>query len=106
VDVTASYGYLFGVFPVNAIHDAFHIVVGLVAILVSASFNASRYLCRILFVVFGLLTVAGFMPHANTLWGLMPLFTNDTWLHAGTCLSAALFGFVASEENVPVLESH
>jgi len=105
VDATANYGYLFGTFPVNALADVLHIVVGVIGVACFASFAAARYYARGLFLVFGLLAVAGFLPHANTLYGLVPIFGSDTWLHFATAVAGGLFGFVVSEPNVsPELE--
>ncbi len=105
VDARAAYGYLFGAFPVNALHDVVHIVIGVIGIAAFARFLAARFYARGLALVFGLLTILGFMPQADTLWGLVPIFGSDTWLHFGTALIAGYFGFVVSEENVsPELE--
>jgi membrane associated rhomboid family serine protease len=105
VDVTGAYGYLFGIFPVNWLHDAVHILTGLAGIICSARLRPAVYYSRVLFLVFGLLTVLGFMPQADTLWGLVPIFGNDTWLHAATSIAGAFFGWVATptedEELVP-----
>lgn len=97
VDVTTAYGLLLGLFPVNLWHNLFHIAVGLIAIGAAARLDPARLYCRTLFLVFGLLTVLGFLPQANTLWGLLPIYGNDTWLHAATAVVAAYFGFVAPE---------
>src|SRR5206468_2242154 len=91
--------YLFGLFPVNALHDIVHIVVGLAGILSYPSLRASRYYSRILFVVFGVLTVFGFMPKLDTLNGLVPLFSPDTWLHAATAVAGAIAGWVTDGEE-------
>lgn len=99
VDVTAAYGYLFGLFPVNALHDIIHIVVGIAGILCYPSLRASRYYGRILFVVFGLLTVAGFLPTLDTLNGLVPIFWADPWLHAATATVGAIAGWVTDDEQ-------
>jgi hypothetical protein len=105
VDATANYGYLFGIFPVNALHDVLNIVVGVLGVACFASFDAARYYARGLFLVFGLLAVAGFLPHANTLYGLVPIFGSDTWVHLATSVAGGFFGFVVSEQNVsPELE--
>jgi hypothetical protein len=97
MDATAGYGYFLGQFPINALHDALHIVVGLAAIAVSARLNPARIYCRVLFLVFGVLACLGFLPTVNTLWGLVPIFGADTWLHAATAIAAGYFGFVAPE---------
>jgi len=102
LDVTTAYGYLFGIFPVNALHDILHIVVGIAGILCYGSLRSSQYFGRLLFVVFGLLTVAGFISSTNTLGGLVPLFSGDTWLHAGTAILGAIFGWVTDvDEPLP-----
>jgi len=93
--VTASYGYLFGIFPVNAVADIFNIVIGLVAVAVSSRMEAAAAYCRALFPLFGILAVMGFMPQTNTVWGLAPILDGDTWVHAVTAILAAYFGFVA-----------
>src|SRR5947209_16479665 len=81
VDITASYGYLLGQFPVNVVHNGVHILIGVLGILAFARFSMSVAYCRTLFLVYGLLAIAGFLPTVNTLWGLAPIFGSDTWLH-------------------------
>ncbi len=94
---TAASGLLFGLFPVNAVGDAFHIVIGLLAIGMGASLDAARLYSRFLALLFAILTVIGFVPQADVLFGLAPLWGNDTWLHAATALISSYFGFVADE---------
>jgi hypothetical protein len=38
--------------------------------------------------------VAGLVPGLNTMFGLVPLFGNDIWLHALLAGIAAYFGWV------------
>lgn len=99
LDVTGSYGYLLGLFPVNYLHDIVHILVGVGGIAAAARLATARFYCQTLFLVYGALTIAGFLPELNTLWGHLPLYGNDTWLHAGSALVAGYFGFVAGEEQ-------
>jgi hypothetical protein len=99
IDVTASYGYLFGVFPVNILANLLNILVGFSGIIAGARLVLARYYCQFLFLVFGLLTFIGFLPTIDTVWGLMPVLSGDTWLHAGTAVAAAYFGFVAPEST-------
>lgn len=99
VDATAAYGYLFGIFPVNALHDVLHIVVGLAGIVCYRRLRASQFYGRFLFLAFGLLTVAGFISSTDTLGGLIPLFSGDTWLHAGTAILGAIFGWVTDVDE-------
>jgi Domain of unknown function (DUF4383) len=97
VDATAAYGYFLGQFPINAFHDLFHIAVGIVGIVVFARLEAARIYCRVLLLVFGTLACVGFLPTLDTLWGWLPIFGADTWLHAATAVAAGYFGFVATE---------
>lgn len=95
VNVTASYGYLLGQFPVNILHDAVHIIIGLAGLLAAGRLASARVYSQTLFAVYGLLTFAGFIPQLDTIFGLVPIFGSDTWLHAATAVIAAYFGFVA-----------
>ncbi len=45
-------------------------------------------------VIYGLLTLLGLIPATNTTFGLVPIYGNDVWLHAGLALVAAYFGFI------------
>lgn len=87
------YGYFLGLFPVNALHSALHLAVG-VAGLAAASREARavRY-ARALTVLFGALAVIGLFPSGHTLFGLMPIHGHDVWLHAGTAAAAFYFGW-------------
>lgn len=87
------YGYFLGIFPVNALHSALHVVVG-VAGLAAASREARavRY-ARALTVLFGALALIGLLPSGHTLFGLMPIHGHDVWLHAGTAAAAFYFGW-------------
>lgn len=97
VTVTAAYGYLLGLFPVNALHDIVHILIGLLGIGSGARINTARGYSRFLFLAYGALTFIGFIPGLDTLFGYVPLFGNDIWLHAGTALVSAYFGWIAEE---------
>jgi Domain of unknown function (DUF4383) len=97
LDQTASYGYLFGLFPVNAWHNVLYILVGLAGLAAYPRFSLARGYCVLLFLVFGLLTSMGFIPQLDTVGGWIPLFSGDTWLHAATSLAGAFFAFVVPE---------
>jgi len=97
LDAGAGYGYLFGLFPINDLHNVVHILIGIFGIALSAKFSAARLYCRTLFVLFGVLTFLGFLPQADVLFGLIPIFSNDTWLNAVSAIIVAYFGYVATE---------
>ena len=105
IAVDTLYGRLLGLFPVNVLHSVVHLAIGLWGILASRSLSAARLYGRAIAIVYGLLTILGLIPGVNTMFGLVPLFGHDVWLHALSALVAAYFGFVAPAtegDRVPV----
>lgn len=111
--LTTGYGYLFGLFPINALHNVVHIVIGLSGIFASLSLGGARLYSGLAAIVFGLLALLGLFPPTESLLGLMPIFGNDVWLNAATAAIAIYFGFIATpdlldmttqsmKENTPV----
>lgn len=89
------YGYLFGLFPVNVLHSALHIAVGFWGLCAwRQKCNAVSY-ARAIAVLFVVLAVLGIPPGLNTLFGVMPIYGHDVWLHALTALAALHFGWRA-----------
>jgi len=87
------YGYLLGLFPVNIVHTAVHLAIGVWGLVAwSGRASAVRY-ARALAVIFGVLAVMGMLPMLNTTFGLIPLHSHDIWLHAVTALVAAYVGW-------------
>ena len=96
--LATNYGYLFGLFPVNLLHNVFHIAIGAWGFLASRSFAASRAFARGVGMLYGVLTLVGLFSGLNTAFGWLPLFGHDVWMHAGTAVVAAYFGFAAAPE--------
>jgi hypothetical protein len=86
-------GYLFGLFPVNVLHNLIHVVLGLWGLAAWRDFGSARIYSRSLTVIYALLAVAGLFPGLNTVYGLVPLYSHDIWLHAATAIIAAYFGW-------------
>ena len=87
------YGYLLGLFPVNVLHTAVHLAIGLWGIAAwSGAVSALGY-ARSLALLYGALAVMGMVPGLNTVFGFIPLHGHDVWLHAGTAAIAAYFGW-------------
>ena len=93
VQVDAGYGYLVGLFPVNILHTLVHLAIGIWGLVASRRLGASITYAKSLAVIFGVLAVMGVIPGLDTVFGLVPLFGHDIWLHAVTALAAAYFGF-------------
>jgi hypothetical protein len=97
--VAVLYGYLLGLFPVNLLHSLAHLAIGVWGLVAwrRGLRSAKRY-AQLLAVFYGALAVLGLIPGVNTLFGLLPLHGHDVWLHAGTALIAAFFGWRAELE--------
>jgi len=91
--VNSYYGYLFGLFPVNLVHNLVHMALGLWGIAAWRNFSMSRIYARSVAVIYVVLTVLGLMPGLDTLYGIVPLYSNDVWLHAVSAIVAAYFGW-------------
>lgn len=94
VGVTRGFGNLFGLFPINAFESVVYIVIGLAGLVALVGTEPfARLYADTLAVWLGLIGLLGLIPTANTLFGLMPIYGNDVWLHLGTAAIAAYFGF-------------
>lgn len=94
VVVTSASRLAFGMFPVNVLHNLVHILFGLWGLLAARSVGSARLYERMVAILYGVLTIAGLVPVLNTLFGLVPLYGNDIWLHALLAIIAGYFGFV------------
>ena len=84
-----GYGLLLGLFPVNVLHDAWHLGIGFWGVASFSSFAKSQAYARGLALLCGLLALMGLLPVLETTFGLLPLFGYDVWLYALTSLVAA-----------------
>ncbi len=91
-------GRILGLFPVNLLHNIVHLIIGGVGIGAHRRYADSRNYARGLAILYAVLAVLGLIPGLNTMFGLVPLFSHDVWLHALTAAVAAYFGFVAPAE--------
>lgn len=90
---TLLYGYLLGLFPVNVLHSALHLAIGVWGIAAWRGVSNPAIFSRALAILFGVLTVFGMMPLFNTMLGWIPIHGNDIWLHGVTAAIAAYFGW-------------
>ena len=93
--MSMGHGYLLGIFPINALHNIVHLVIGLLGFAAWRGRLGAAHYCQGLAVFYGALAVMGFIPGLNTLFGLVPIHGADIVLHAATALAAAWFGFKA-----------
>jgi Domain of unknown function (DUF4383) len=97
VPATMTNGMLLGLFPVNAVHNIVHILLGVWGLAVAKSVAGSVGYFKGLAIIYGLLTVLGLIPATNTLFGLAPIHGNDVWLHLALAVVAAYFGFAKAK---------
>lgn len=91
--VIGSSGQLLGLFPVNELHNGVHVLFGLWGLLGSRSLSGSVLYARGVAIIYLVLTVAGFVPGLDNMFGYIPLYGNDIWLHGAIALVAAYFGW-------------
>ncbi|MEB3356400.1 MAG: DUF4383 domain-containing protein [Synechococcales bacterium] len=99
-----GFGYLFGLFPVNLMHNLVHLSVGLFGIAASTSLGGARIFNRFFAIAYLPLAIMGLLPLSRTLFGYMPIFGNNVWFNALAGVAAAYFGFVRPAQT-PRLEA-
>jgi hypothetical protein len=92
--VDSFYGQALGLFPVNILHNIVHLLFGVWGIIAYKSLAAAKNYARSVAIAYAVLTIAGFIPGLSTMFGLVPLFGNDIWLHALLAIVAAYFGWM------------
>jgi hypothetical protein len=93
---------LFGLFPVNLIHNLFHLVWGIWGLVAMRDWAASyRYLATTA-VVYIILAILGFI--VPSFFGILPLGSHDIWLHALIGLVAA--AVVLTAARLPATPPH
>lgn len=90
---TATAPRALGLFPVNLIHNLIHLTFGVWGLAASRSWGASRTYCRVSGVIYLVLVVMAFISPDT--FGLVPIGSNDIWLHAALGIPLAYFGFTA-----------
>lgn len=91
--VSIGYGFLFGIFPVNILHNLVHLIIGGSGILAYGQERKARFFSQSLTGIYGILAVMGLIPLLNVTFGLIPIYGYDVGLHAITAAVAAYFGF-------------
>ncbi|HIJ62052.1 MAG TPA: DUF4383 domain-containing protein [Rhodospirillaceae bacterium] len=100
--VASYYGNLFGLFPVNVLHNLIHIALGLWGLAAWRMFGAARGYARGMTILCGVIAVFGLIPGLSTLFGLVPFYSHDIWLHGLAAVIAAYFGWATVPAAAPV----
>ena len=97
--VDTLYGDALGIFPVNVVHSILHLLYGIWGVAAARSLGAARTYAKVVAISYGGLVILGLLPGTNTLFGLVPIFGHDVWLHALLAIPAAYFGFIHSDSD-------
>ena len=84
-------GRVFGLFPVNLLHNLVHIGFGAWGLAAARSHHASRGYGKAGAVIYLVLVALAFVD--PTTFGLVPIGGNDIWLHAVLAVGLAYIGF-------------
>jgi hypothetical protein len=90
----AHHSLLLGMFPVNLAHNIVHLAFGFWGLAASRGQAAALLYARGVAIIYAVLWIFGYIPHLDDLFGLVPLYGNDTWLHLLLAIVAAYFGWV------------
>lgn len=91
--VEAGAGKLFGLFPVNVLHNLVHLAFGIWGLVVWRSTPKSRAYAKAVAIIYAIFVVMGFFPALRTTFGLVPLHGHDIWLHILLAGGAAYFAW-------------
>ncbi|MGK2936089.1 MAG: DUF4383 domain-containing protein [Gemmatimonadaceae bacterium] len=89
---------IFGMFPVNLLHNIVHLLFGIWGLAAARSYTGAKQYAQIAGVIYLVLAVVGYL--APTGFGLVPLGGNDIWLHLVLGAILAAVGFTAKPATV------
>ncbi|HEX6063183.1 MAG TPA: DUF4383 domain-containing protein [Longimicrobiales bacterium] len=89
---------IFGLFPVNAVHNGVHLAFGIWGLLAARSVQGSANYAIIAGALYAGLAVLGFVAPDG--FGLVPLGGNDIWLHALLAAGLLVTGLTAQRATV------
>lgn len=104
LEAETGHGRLLGLFPVNVWHNLVHLAIGIWGIVAAKSFDASVTYAKANAIIFALLAILGLIPATNTMFGLVPLYGHDIWLHILNAVVAGYFGFGPPAHAHPKVE--
>lgn len=93
-DMPSAAGDLLGIFPINAIHNVVHLLIGAALLYGATAHDRAVLVARVVAVTYGLVGLLGFV--APDTFGLMPIGGADIALHLGS--AAILLGVTFVDE--------
>jgi uncharacterized protein DUF4383 len=89
-----SQAALFGVFAVSGLHNAVHLVFGVLGPALSNTFNGARAYLLGGGVVYAVLSVYGVLVDHESSANVLPVNTADNWLHLGLAVVMVGLGLI------------
>lgn len=93
-------GHLLGIFEVDPIHNVIHLLSGIVAFVMATGDMGARKFFRIFGIVYGLVTVLGFVNGASIL-GIFGVNMADNLLHLAITVIALMIGY-GGKKSMPM----
>ena len=104
--IEAGAGELFGMFPVNVLHNLVHIAFGVWGIVAYRNAAGALGYARAVAIIYAIFMIMGLLPGLMTVFGLVPLHSHDVWLHLLLAVVAAYFGWFANRSNAEPTKAH
>jgi len=93
---------VFGVLDVNGFHNVVHVLSGALGIVMARSFSAARAYCLLLAGAYTLVAIWGFaIGDGNAILSIIPVNTEDNFLHAFIALVSLVVGVGTSSVPAP-----
>jgi len=92
-----GFGYLFGIFPTNTLHNILGAALGLIGLYSSTGDRGTYNYNRFCAVFLPLGALVGLLPITNSVFGVMPVYGNNIWVSAITG-AIAVYATVSSEK--------
>jgi hypothetical protein len=90
---------LFGLFNVSVLHNAVHVLFGVLGLALSGTFNAARAYLVGGGVVYAVLWVYGLLIDRDSAANFVPVNNADNWLHLGLALAMLALGIVLGRKG-------
>jgi hypothetical protein len=90
---------LLGIFEVDAMHNIIHLVSGLLALIMAATYGGARMFAQIFGTIYGLVTIIGFI-NGSTVLGLFTVNPADNYLHLVLTIPLLIAGFFSKRQEV------
>jgi hypothetical protein len=93
---------VFGVLDVNGFHNLVHILTGVLGIALAGSYSSARVYCFLLAAAYTVVAIWGFaIGGGEAILSIIPVNTEDNFLHAFIALVSLAIGFGSSWAPAP-----